>query len=72
MSRWDFIWFKSTFAVGIGAICVVVGYAAGTSRLLLRDITERTRRLERTPLVELLPHPVHVVRRSSAKSLCWR
>jgi len=61
MSRWDFIWFKSTFAVGIGAICVVVGYAAGTSRLLLRDITERTRRLERTPLVELLPHPVHVV-----------
>ena len=61
MSRWDFIWFKSTFAVGIGVICVVVGYAAGTSRLLLRDITERTRRLERTPLVELLPHPVHVV-----------
>jgi hypothetical protein len=35
--------------------------AAGTSRLLLKDITARTQRLEKATLAELLPHPVHLV-----------
>lgn len=61
MDRWTFVWFKSVFAVTVGLICVVVGYAAGTSRVLLKDITERTQRLEKATLAELLPHPVHLV-----------
>lgn len=61
MSRWTFIWIKSSFAATVASICVIVGYAAGTSRVLLRDITERTRRLENATMAELLPHPVHLV-----------
>jgi hypothetical protein len=68
MSRWTFIWVKSAFAVAVGMICVVVGYAAGTSRVLLGDITARTRRLEKATLAELLPHPVHLV--SSTLFIC--
>ena len=60
MSRWKFIWFKSAFAATVALICVVVGYAAGTSRVLLKDIAQRIHRLEKATLAELLPHPVHL------------
>jgi hypothetical protein len=39
--RWDFIWFKSSFAVVIGVLSTVVGYAAGTSRQLVLDMHEK-------------------------------
>lgn len=61
MSRWVFIWIKCSFAATVASICVIVGYAAGTSRVLLRDIATRTHRLEKATLAELLPHPVHLV-----------
>ena len=61
MSRWTFIWIKCSFAATVASICVIVGYAAGTSNRAVRDIATRTHRLEKATLAELLPHPVHLV-----------
>lgn len=59
--RWTFVWVKSSFACALGVISVVVGYAAGTSRELVSDITEKEARFARTPMADLLPNPFALV-----------
>jgi len=59
--RFDFVWFKSSFALAIGLLTTFVGYAAGTSRQLVRDMREAKRARETALLADLLPHPVLLI-----------